>query len=534
MRESYAATERVLEENVYEVHSGTESNWEDWELYSQLKELPPDWALFHQLEELPSELPVFPYHGCYIYIINLDEEVFTMDYDIHWKLNNIPREDNLWLNAIVKSIYSGRRTVSLDRRLEDHIPSMTLEIGEGAPNVDYDYHIVTPKNRIERGGTAFLTLVLAKVLDAYRLNILRFGGEWSPDSFPFRELIFAFLSIASGQANFDSPPILMDHQMYDKAEWHGWLNDGYDRAYLLQFGSMSRRPGDSPGVSPAETIYWLEGVVVCLTLKPSGEDITRIIDWSRKQGYTSFQAVIISLFEVTLAEVFSKDDKPYVKMTRPILLSPLKPDYCSSRHPRERPIWKDGMKQCIRYGESLENHVPMHCTSSVNRLRRYFPGFTALVNFFDIAASRRATAKSGGPFPSELYDRILDFVDYETWRACLLVSQAFRSSCLRKYRINNRARIIQGPYVVQDLETMRNFNTGLATLEVCCLSFDFEDMETGDVFPTTIHDELSVWPRYRWMPVIGSDRKATMTGVELIVYKPDDTSEIFYIEDGNF
>ncbi|KAI1761699.1 hypothetical protein GGR53DRAFT_469071 [Hypoxylon sp. FL1150] len=52
------------------------------------------------------------------------------------------------------------------------------------------------------------------------------------------------------------------------------------------------------------------------------EDITKIFDWGREQEHSNFQAVIISLFEVTFAKVYSKDDNPYVEMTRPILLSP--------------------------------------------------------------------------------------------------------------------------------------------------------------------------------------------------------------------
>jgi hypothetical protein len=55
-----------------------------------------------------------------------------------------------------------------------------------------------------------------------------------------------------------------------------------------------------------------------------------------------------------------------------------------------------------------------NCKGTVRRLWRYFLGLAALVNFFDVAARRRAALKSTDLLPPEVYTRILDFVDYNT------------------------------------------------------------------------------------------------------------------------
>ncbi|KAI9653317.1 MAG: hypothetical protein M1821_007641 [Bathelium mastoideum] len=138
-----------------------------------------------------------------------------------------------------------------------------------------------------------------------------------------------------------------------------------------------------------------------------------------------------------------------------------------------------------------------NCTGTAQRLRKHFPGLAALVNFFDVAASRRATFK-GGVFPQELYDRILDYVDYDTWKVCLLVSRELRSSCLLKYRLNDQVRIVAGPFV-----RLQKYH------EERILSFHFENIQTGDALQTVqyLHPGKSDWS---WMPVIGRDRRAVM------------------------
>lgn len=190
MRAEYEAKESALEGHVYEIRDGFE----------------PDYSQFREFETLPSEFPRLGDYAEYFYIINLDHEVLTMNHSIHWKLGNIPRQDELWLRAIADSIYPNKLTISLDVCPEEYIASPALEFPERNWELGYDFRLVAPRTDIAEAPKAFLTHVLAGTLIQYKDEIIRFGREWSPDSFPFRELTFALVSIASGQAKFHSFP----------------------------------------------------------------------------------------------------------------------------------------------------------------------------------------------------------------------------------------------------------------------------------------------------------------------------------------
>ncbi|KAI0402201.1 hypothetical protein F4802DRAFT_379465 [Xylaria palmicola] len=499
MRATYTAKEDELEKHVYEIRDDGSA---------------PDYSSFGHLLALPSELPrLARYDVEYFYIINLDCEVLTMNFGIHWKLAHIPRTDDLWIKAIANSIYPYKPTISLDICPDECIASPALKLREPRPELEWDFHVVTPKTDIAAARKAFRTRMLAEVLIQYKDDIVRLGMEWSSASFPFRELAFALVSIASDTARFFSFPAQLcnprDCQYWDCKSDHlprsrGFLNREWagSHAPLLEFGSMSHQPGDAPGVSPPKTMYWHEDVLVSLTRIPDGSAVTRAVDWGLDQGRDNFQILVLSLFEVVFAEVSyvdGGDKEPMVQVSESMCLSPLRQHYCMSTHPRERPELKDGMDCQPQRGERV---MQSNCTGTAGRLQSQFPGLAALVNFFEVAATRRSASRSRGIFPPELYDRILDFVDYETWKACTSVSTGFRSSCLSKYRIDEDTRIAAGPFV----RLQKSHKEPL-------LSFEFEDMKTGDILPAMQTPRIWSTKRLNWMPLIGSDRKALMLDV---------------------
>ena len=437
MRDKHAAKESALEKDVYEIHQGLE----------------PNYSRFRSFVTLPTEFPRLPDWAEYIYTINLDHEVFTMNFCIHWKLSNIPRQDNLWLRAIKKSIYRHRQTISSELCPEEHISSLALELSEPNWKVQHDFRVVAPKTNTTEARNAFLTQVLARTLIEYQRDIIRFGREWSPRSFPFRELAFALVSIASGQVEYHSfPPRECNPRscpgwicnIEHVGRLPGWLDEKWagSKAPLLEFGSMSHRPGEPPGASPTDTMYWLGNVVVSLTLVVDGEAINKAANWGIEQGRANFQIVVLSLFEAAFAEVtFGDAVEPFVRISYPVDLSPMRAEYCLSTHPRNRPELKPGMKPQYRPDQIIMNS---NCTGTTRRLRSHFPGLAALVNFFEVATNRRTVWTSTGILPPELYDRILDFVDYDTWKTCLLVSTVIRACGLRKYRLDDRMSIVGG------------------------------------------------------------------------------------------
>ncbi|KAJ5754834.1 hypothetical protein N7533_004377 [Penicillium manginii] len=515
MRSMYADRESALENNVYKI----------------LENVEPDASLFQEFEVIPSGFPVIRSEDWveYIYIINLDQEIFTINNTIHWKLDNIPRQGELWRHSIVESIYQNELTISLDMCPEVHMASPALTIPERNTETHYDFHLVTPKTALAEPGKAFLTHIAACTLDQYKRMILRFGMEWSPGSFVFRELVFALISMASGQVKcYSFPPQRCNPQHCHSGswnctsklhKWNGWLAEELagDNGPLLEFGSSFHRPGEPPGVSPTETTYWFQDVLVSLALVIDDESIMRAVTWGIEQKRARFQIVVVSLFQVAFAEVSCSghEAKPFVKASRAINFSPLRAEYGLSTHPRNRPELKPEMKKWERRGKFT---LRSNCTGSKQRLQGYFPGLTALANFFDAAASRLVVSKSAGIFPTELYERILDFVDYDTWRNCLLVSTITRDLCLRKYRVDDQLSVVAGPFVSRRGEESRYQEESL-------VSFNFENMQTGEVLPMTLdqqkrdHRDTEDTKECWCMPIIGSDRKALMVDVS-IHFKP--------------
>lgn len=130
-----------------------------------------------------------------------------------------------------------------------------------------------------------------------------------------------------------------------------------------------------------------------------GEAISKAVTWGIEQGRANFQIVVLSLFKAAFAEVsFGDDGKPFVEVSRTVFLSPLREDYCLSTHPRNRPEAKPGMTIRWRRGEPF---MDLDGAATMQRLRSYFPGLAALVNFFEVAANRRAASKSVGVFPPD-------------------------------------------------------------------------------------------------------------------------------------
>ncbi|OAQ74536.1 F-box domain-containingprotein [Purpureocillium lilacinum] len=384
--------ERDAEDYVYEVSSGSEL---------MRLGLGADWV---DARAHPTGLPArlrgrtFGVH----YMINLDSEVFTLDYCLHWKLSSIPRRRDEWLRAIVPSIYRDTWTISLGICPEELVTSPVLQLPEADPTIAFESRRVYPRVEVKEAWAVFLTHSLAVALNTLRFEIVNFGREWSPDSFLFRELMFALVSMASNRAVFhdsgarplprspsqqdgDDLSLVHDIRQVDQTRLEDeWV--GHDTP--LEFGSMFHRSGKLPGASPAETIYWLEGVLVSLELVPDGKVVTKAVRWGIEQRHASFQAVILSLFEAAFVEVLEgHDGEIFVKVSDMVALSPIRAEWCMSTHRRERPPLTDG---AVAQPHPGKMKLPADCVATPKKLQENFPGLAALVNFFDIAANRRA------------------------------------------------------------------------------------------------------------------------------------------------
>jgi hypothetical protein len=225
--------------------------------------------------QCPSELPqltkIWTEHQC---IINLDREVFTLEYGAHFKLNQLPQTSCIWHLTRLSDIFPGA-TADLDCCAEEQLSSPALELPKRVDKIGYTCRTVTPKVQIGDIRKHWLMRVIAEIMSEDSETIHDFGREWAPESFPFRELTFALLWVASGKAEFLSfPKRLRQPRTCERTELRscrrpnpevrlypgeGWLDRDWagDNAPLFEFGSLFHRPGQVPGASPAGTKYWM-------------------------------------------------------------------------------------------------------------------------------------------------------------------------------------------------------------------------------------------------------------------------------------
>jgi hypothetical protein len=162
MRNLYEEKELALEQEIFELPHGPE----------------PDYSKFEEFLIYPCALPRLHQNDSrYVYIINLDKEVLTINGGIHWKLGNIPRKDDLWMRAVAESIYEDHPTISLDICPEEHIASPAMELPESDMFINYNFEVVTPRTGIGGAWRVFLARVLAGVFLQYKADVLQHGAE---------------------------------------------------------------------------------------------------------------------------------------------------------------------------------------------------------------------------------------------------------------------------------------------------------------------------------------------------------------------
>lgn len=58
-------------------------------------DIEPNYSVFEELRSLPSKFPWAGNCRQYQYIVDLDREILTINNTVHFKLNNIPRQQHM-------------------------------------------------------------------------------------------------------------------------------------------------------------------------------------------------------------------------------------------------------------------------------------------------------------------------------------------------------------------------------------------------------------------------------------------------------
>ncbi|KAL8854169.1 MAG: hypothetical protein Q9221_001091 [Calogaya cf. arnoldii] len=362
----------------------------------------------------------------WIYILDLDNEVFSINNRAHLKLDLTPKPPPITVKP------KNLAAIPMRRR-----------------------HGATWRSIIFSNWSA--SMYENETLEAHLL-------QWSPEDFPFREIAFAILCLASGGKNIT---ILPEGEYIDRGSdayglWKPNDDSSEDDEFIAHLAAGTHLKDLPSGSAPAQTIYWLDGVLVNLASQLFRSDIleaqiSSIVSYcSKNHASETVDAVLISMEHIILLKI-----TPNANLRRSALLTLFDiPNHLSmdvidryhasylenlhdwgqkSKEANDRPL--KGMHLSRQLLRGTQNGAEGDLRSA----------FFALCHLFDAAARRKIPVADahGGRLPNEIITEILSYVtDVETRTSCMHVSNIFRDICQEKYLFADKMMI--EPYEVRE------------------------------------------------------------------------------------
>lgn len=297
------------------VHDGTEPYHSQ---FSKLDE--PPWGV--ATETLPNFVP--PSHDDYIlwiYTIDLDNEVFTIDNGAHLHLNRIPRPNWIWIRALALACHGDR--VLLPRVPEEAIADLVVKPASTIASMLDLYENLDIRFVKAKGLNAFSTmqrhgpLLRARVFKFFQSASEEFLEatllSWRPDEFPFRETAYAILCLASASFNLSFIPTHQVSQMgrIGYADFKPTEGGSEKAEFLAHLGVGRHLEGVPPGSSPDSEMYWFDGALVSLAAQLldcpevfSGA-VARVVEYCRSQRPNQcVNAILTSIEHVVLMRIY--------------------------------------------------------------------------------------------------------------------------------------------------------------------------------------------------------------------------------------
>lgn len=495
----------------------------------------------------------------WVYTIDLDNEVFTIDNGAHVQLAWVSKVE--WIPALALGYY-GDKILLPEGIQEEALADIVVKLPEPSASVLESY---------EKLG---VTMVQAKALDGFppshrhgplfSSRIFYFFREiyepilaavllsWRAEDLIFRDIAYAVLSLASADLypsvvsglhvgqNRGSPFAVL------KPEGQGSEQD----ELISDLGVGSHSKNELHGSSPNSEMYWFGNVLVHLVVQlidwPQilNAAIVSVVEYCQKERPNQrVDAILVSIEHVVLMTLGS-DGR--VQRTEPLPLFDIQMHTSMNASERyeegELEKLQKSKKKAIRKREikdleyrrrisdpdgkpiedgleklSLENaesddegsHNVDEQTSwpaaglRKPRVKRAEAGFFALAYFLE-SSSRRHLPTQRGVFPAELYRTILlNNEDVETHRACMQVSRTFRDLCQEDILLTNKFRF-------QANEASKTYQPGTEVFP----ALRMQNLSTGRSHDVTLKPpsggmfemfEMPRPPRETWRFVVGSD-----------------------------
>ncbi|KAK2853278.1 hypothetical protein FQN49_005234 [Arthroderma sp. PD_2] len=433
----------------------------------------------------------------WVYLMDLDNEAFSVNNTIFFELSNIPRDR--WLRAFeVEESYS--TTVCPEASFNPIIPMYFADAEErdmynetyrkySCSKLGIDSKVDIHNASIQQNVTVML---LECFLQPYRSRFWEYLPQWGPEDFAFQELAFAVLSLAAGEYYLLNPDELYGHYEFVEKS-HGFIvsKTPDNKAEMFPiFGQGCHSPGQEAGSAPPGSMYFFEGVLISLvapkTLQMDADAaIAKAVEFGVQEGKTHFRIVVFSILTAIFLKVSVEDG---VKLVRHTGIIP------------------------VTVGLQFQDNIltPSPPAAGTELSYQAHPGFAVLQDLFDTETSGQFLGFTQGVFPTEIYAEILSYIDPPTQLACSKVSKIFRSLCQKRFPLNNKLAIIKfKASAYRHRGVMGQILDGFGT-------FTFQGTEkTANVSRSSFNPSSPAGPEKnctRWCPVIGTGaRKSVIT-----------------------
>lgn len=312
---------------------------------------------------LPSYKPIFNDLMIeWVYVVDLDREIFSIDHGAHLKMGCIPRLG--WIDALAKT-HNGDRLLLPDLLPENATTSLVVRSDPPVVEMiqlyeELNIEIVTPKgisgfHPTQRHEPLFCARIFQCFQRAQTQVLAHLLLGWRPDDFPFREIAFTILCLASGRQNVS----LVENLRLADDDAHGCssLISNTDRdvepEFIAHMGVGSHLNDNPAGSAPKSSMYWFEGILVHLVARLDNPDtipesVARVVQRARKDcSRQPVDVVLISIAHIVLVRVFPGHKVQHTKAL-PLFIFRDQP----SQDPRER-FSPSKPKELLRRKESV-------------------------------------------------------------------------------------------------------------------------------------------------------------------------------------
>lgn len=456
---------------------------------------------------LPSYMPVLnDVFIEWVYVIDLDRKIFSVDHGAHFRLGDIPRHG--WIDALDLTC-NGHRLVLADLLPDNTATSLVAR--QGPPYLqlvrlyeEQNIEIITPDGiKGFRPAQRHEPLFCARIFQVFQRSQERVLAHlllgWKPDDFPFREIAFAILCLASGRQNVSLVESLrlVDDDAHGCANLTSSTDQEDELEFVAHMGICAHLNANAANSAPQSTMYWFEGVLVQLVAQLDRPDaippnVTRVARRAREScSWQPVDAVLISIAHIVLIRVFPDSRVQHTKPLPLFFFSDQPSQDLQERFSiseveellqRKERVTAKRTARDERNRDALDNiseewdsecdvggagSISFRLTETVDLIKTFRgiigtePSFFALALLFEASkrASKPLPAAARSLLPIEIYRLILSNVEeVETLGACMAVSSEFGEMCSRSSSIGEGLTVLPNE-ATRLIRMLRRFGT---------------------------------------------------------------------------